>query len=81
MNAPVRSLIVETYCPDPDNYSDLKVLSSGAGFYVGTVHTDPSGFTEPGSRDSDYFGTPEEAQTFLDDVAASGDRSRLRQHP
>ena len=77
-----RSVIVETYCPDPDNYSDLKVLSSGAGFYVGTVHTDPEfGFDEPGSRDSDYFPDAESAAAFLDEIVRTGDRSRLRQHP
>lgn len=80
MSTPVRSVIVERFAADPENYSDLRVLQSGAGFYVGTVYSQ-DGFTEPGSRDSDYFPTADAAATFLDAVARSGDTSRLRQHP
>ncbi|QMI49994.1 hypothetical protein MBR110_29905 (plasmid) [Burkholderia sp. MBR-1] len=46
-------------------YSDLMVLSSAAGFYVGTTYTGPDGFEEPGSRDSDYFRSEEEAERHL----------------
>lgn len=47
-------------------YSDLQVLRSGAGYYVGTIYTDPEdGFTEPGSRDSGYFRTHEDAEKYL----------------
>ena len=80
MSTPVRSLIVERFAADPENYSDLQVLESAAGFYVGTLYSQ-DGFTEPGSRDSDYFPTSDDAATFLDSVARSGDTSRLRQHP
>lgn len=80
MATPVRSVIVERFAADPENYSDLRVLESAAGFYVGTLYSQ-DGFTEPGSRDSDYFPTSDAAATFLDAVTRSGDTSRLRQHP
>ena len=80
MTTPVRSVIVERFAADPHNYSDLQVLQSAAGFYVGTVYGQGE-FTEPGSRDSDYFPTSDDAADFLDAVARTGDISRLRQHP
>lgn len=36
-------------------YSELKVLQSGAGFYIGREFVGEDGFKEPGSRESDYF--------------------------
>jgi hypothetical protein len=51
---------------DPENYSDLKVMHSAAGYYIGTTYTDPKdGFAEPGSRDSQYFKEKETAEDFL----------------
>lgn len=47
-------------------YSDLQVLSTNAGWYIGTVHHNPEGFVEPGSRDSPYYATEAEAQRRLD---------------
>lgn len=47
------------------NYTELQVLQSGAGFYVGTLYNNPEGYQEPGSRDSDYFRTREEAELEL----------------
>lgn len=48
------------------NYSDLTVLRSGAGYYVGTMHHNKLGFEEPGSRDSFcYFATAEEARDHI----------------
>lgn len=46
-------------------YSDIQVLKSNAGFYLGTVFVDEDGFKEPGSRDSDYYTTKEEAEAAL----------------
>ena len=46
-------------------YSDLQVLKSG-GWYIGTLYRNPEGFTEPGSRDSQYFPTMESAQIAFD---------------
>ena len=47
------------------SYSELKVMRSAAGWYVGTEYHDPAGFTEPGSRDSGYFATQREADLEL----------------
>jgi len=41
--------------PELEKYSDLQVLKSEAGWYIGTVYTGKEGFVEPGSRDSKYF--------------------------
>jgi hypothetical protein len=50
---------------DKGSYSELKVMRSTAGWYVGTEYNDPAGFTEPGSRDSGYFATEREADLEL----------------
>ncbi len=51
---------------DIENYSELKVMHSNAGYYIGTTYTDPAdGFVEPGSRDSIYFKTRKDAETYL----------------
>lgn len=66
------------------NYSELKVLHSNNGYYVGTTYTDPEdGFVEPGSRDSGYFKTREEAERFLKLVESDPREAigRLRMHP
>ena len=58
--------------PSPDgHYSDLKVLRSAAGYYIGTefIHTagPHTGLIEPGSRESaDYYPTLAAAQHALD---------------
>jgi hypothetical protein len=62
------------------HYSDLQVLRSNAGWYIGTVYTDPTdGFKEPGSRDSDYFPTREAAQLELDKINR-GESTTTRLH-
>jgi hypothetical protein len=44
------------------NYSELQVLKSRAGWYVGTTHRDPeTKIEEPGSRDTDYFHLEKDA--------------------
>ena len=58
---------------DKGNYTDLQVLQSGAGFYIGTLHQtrDDDGnllYESPGSRDSDYFPTRESASKALDAI-------------
>ena len=59
-------------------YSDLQVMKSAAGYYVGTIYTDPKdGFKEPGSRDSDYFATQEEAEQELKDIIECGVTTRM----
>jgi hypothetical protein len=55
------------YIENKADYSELKVMRSAAGYYVGTTCT-TDGFEEPGSRDSGYFPTKEQAQKYLDMV-------------
>lgn len=67
---PLRSLQIHLqYAPDDpvkQYYSDLQVLESAAGFYIGTIFTYPSGHLSAGSRDSSYFPHLIQAQTALD---------------
>ncbi len=46
-------------------YSELQVLKSGAGYYIGTTF-DAGGYLDAGSRDTHYFLDEEEAQKELD---------------
>lgn len=69
---------------DPENYSELKIMHSNAGYYIGTTYTDPAdGFVEPGSRDSNYFKTREDAETFfkLIEMRDPTAISSLREYP
>lgn len=61
------------YISDKDGYTDLQVLRSNAGWYIGTLYNNyredgTLQFQEPGSRDSDYFATEEEAAAYLKDI-------------
>jgi len=48
-------------------YSDLTVMHSGAGYYIGRSYRDEElGYDEPGSRESDYYSSKSEAQKDLD---------------
>lgn len=60
------------------NYSELMVMRSAAGYYVGTIYTEPDGFQEPGSRDSGYFATEEEAAAHLKLIEAGEATTRIR---
>lgn len=53
------------YIQDKGRYGPLKVKSSPAGYYIGTDYHTEDGYTEPGSRDSGYFGTRAEAEAEL----------------
>lgn len=55
------------YIADKERYSHLKVMKSGAGFYIGTTYYNVlNGAVEPGSRDSvEYYGSVEEAEDDL----------------
>jgi hypothetical protein len=71
--------------PDADNYTELQVMRSAAGYYVGTYYNnyDDIGallFQEPGSRESAYFRTEEEARACLARIEG-GDRSEVRWAP
>lgn len=78
----MKSPMIQNLFPEElDRYSDLKVLESAAGFYVGTTYANPEGFTESGSRDSGYFAAADEARDFLELVAEHDAGHLLRQHP
>jgi hypothetical protein len=72
-----------------NRYTELQVLRSGAGYYIGTLYEefDAIGkvvWQEPGSRDSDYFRTEEGAAAYLKVIEAGSDEdaaTALRQHP
>lgn len=71
-----------SYIPasDKDNYSDLHVMKSNAGWYIGTTYTDPeTKEQEPGSRDSDYFLSKKEAEAYLKLIETG--KALLRIHP
>lgn len=61
----MRSLQVAlVYQDQPEQiarYSELQVLCSRAGYYIGTTYQNSDGYQEPGSRDSDYYSTKERA--------------------
>jgi hypothetical protein len=69
--------------PNKDRYSELKVLKSPAGYYVGTLYFDAEyEMWEPGSRDSGYFRTEQEAAKYLETVkSVVNPQEYLRQHP
>jgi len=81
----MKSPQIETadFIPDKSGYSELQVCQSAAGYYVGTMYYDKEdGFWEPGSRDSGYFRTSEEAEKFLKMVIGiSNPEQHLRMHP
>lgn len=54
---------------DQGVYTDLQLMRSPAGWYIGTKFRNNEGFVEPGSRESEYFTTEEEAQHAFDTVA------------
>lgn len=50
----------------PLDTSDQQVLRTPAGWYVGTLYYDPDmGGYFPNSRDTEYFGSYEEANYYL----------------
>lgn len=61
---------------DKERYSDLMVLSSGAGYYIGTMYYTPDGYIEPGTRDSDYYRTYSAASKLLSILETLNDEER-----
>lgn len=49
-------------------YSGLRVLKSGAGYYIGRMHWNPElgGFIEPGTRESGYYHSDAQARHELE---------------
>lgn len=68
----MKSPIVMDLEPLEPGYSDLQVMKSAAGYYIGTsyaMHDDDGEFIghTPGSRDSvEYYATEAEAQHALE---------------
>ena len=68
---PLKSLQVRNtyslHAPEPASYSRLQILKSPAGYYLGTIYIDPEHlFEEPGSRDTTYFQTLDQAVRALE---------------
>jgi len=62
----MRSYIAASFDPPNEHlYTDLMVLRSAAGFYIGTAYNNPDGYQEPGTRDSGYYATEEQALADL----------------
>lgn len=66
-----------SYIADKGNYTELMVLRSAAGWYVGTLYNDPAGFQDAGSRDSNYFATEAEARDYLKTIEDDDAPTRL----
>lgn len=65
--------------------SELMVLKSNAGYYIGTIIIYPDNSYEPYSRESEYFKTKEEALKALSDNdffydGSSSKKSILKPH-
>ena len=58
----IEGIVVIT-CEDCNSEIPLKVCQSAAGYYVGRFCPECG----PYSRDSDYFKTREQAQSYLDE--------------
>ena len=72
------ALVKNVDAENASGYSELQVMSSAAGYYVGTSYIDPEfGFEEPGSRDSGYFKKREDAEKFLSAMKCAGDAAPL----
>lgn len=56
------------YIRNKQCYSELTVMKSAAGWYVGTWYTNSDGSKEPGSRDTGYFNSPEMAEAALAEI-------------
>lgn len=72
-----------TEIPNKDRYTELQVLKSPAGYYVGTLYWDAEYETwDRGSRDSGYFATEDEAARYLAMVSSIvNPQECLRQYP
>ena len=66
----MKGYLAMKYADPIGEYSDLRVMKSAAGYYIGTSFTHTQGefkgLEEPGSRESEYFATAEEARDALD---------------
>ena len=81
----MKSPLIEQadYIDNKEKYSDLQILNSMGGYYVGTLYEEDEGFLVPGSRDSNYFKTRIEAEEFLQklETGSKDALNKLRDHP
>jgi len=61
----MKGYIASQYPSPEGTYSDVKVLRSAAGYYIGTIFHHMDGYDEPGSRESGYYPTKELAEKAL----------------
>lgn len=61
----MKGHLASQYPSSDGEYSDLKVMRSAAGWYIGTEFHHKEGYIEPGSRESEYFSTEEKAEKAL----------------
>lgn len=65
----IHALADRQWCVLPgtqdETVSDLRVLKSAAGFYVGRVEISPEGYEFPYCRESGYYPTREKAESAL----------------
>jgi hypothetical protein len=78
-----RMIQAASYIPDADKklYSDLKVMHSAAGFYIGTVYDCPDLGPCPGSRDSGYYSDRASCEKDLADALANPEEFKWRMEP
>lgn len=77
------------YIADKANYTDMQVLQSPAGYYIGTMYEekDNAGSVvggDFGSRDSEYFATREAAEQqlkILENLPVELAKQFLRENP
>ena len=66
----IRVLADRQWCVFPDTQdetvSDLRVLQSAAGYYVGRVEITEEGYEFPFCRESGYYPTREKAESALE---------------
>lgn len=83
MKSPKVELLKKQGLLDPsEEYSDMQICKSPAGYFIGTIYSNPEGYTEPGSRDSHYFLDEASAQLYLEQVeSAENPIPLLRMNP
>lgn len=81
-------MVTNLAIPNKEGYSELQVLRSNAGYYIGTMYTnveeDGTSWESPGSRDSGYYANEEDAAHALSAIKLMGDETAalvLRQNP
>ena len=72
----MKGYLTKMYPSSDGEYSDLQVLQSPAGWYVGIMFHNNDGFDEPGSRESQYFDTEALAKQALNNKSLA-----QRTHP